>query len=134
MIKRVDPKEIKRPYGITIVPISYDPPLSQGEQLVTMTIPSENSRKCEVILQTEPPRRLANLSQTPVLIVTSESGYHAYYDHATVAFLKQAGVDVTWLNLPEVNVRGNGHFMFLEKNSLEVAEHIRMWLTRFDRS
>lgn len=130
VVKKPDPREIRRPYGLTIVPISYDPPVSDGEKLATMTIPSENHDTCDTILQENPPRRLLRLSKIPVLIVTSESGYHAFYDHATVAFLRQAGVDVTWLNLPEVDVRGNGHFMFLEKNNIEVAEHVHEWLVK----
>lgn len=91
-------------------------------------VPSEDPTKCEIILQEHPPRRLTNLARIPVLVVTSESGYHAYYDHTTVAFLKQAGVQVTWFNLPEMNIRGNGHFMFLEKNSNEIAEHVHKWI------
>lgn len=134
VVKKPDPREIRRPYGLTVVPISYDPPLSNDEQLVTTTIPSQSRFECDTILQKEPVRRLSNLSRIPVLVVTGESGYHAFYDHATVAFLRQAGVDVTWLNLPEVNVRGNGHFMFLEKNNIEVAEHIHDWLIKHQRS
>lgn len=132
MIKKVDPTEIKRPFGITIVPVSYDPPLPEGEQLAMRIIPSEDTSKCETILQKDPPRRLTNLSRIPVLLVTSESGYHAYYDHTTVAFLRQAGVDVSWLNLPEAGIRGNGHFMFLEMNSMEIAERVHGWLQRFE--
>ena len=85
---------------------------------------------CDIIKQADPPRKLANLSKMPVLIVTGESGYHAHYDHATVAYLRQAGVQLEWLNLPEVGVRGNGHFMFLEENSDEIAELVQQWLFR----
>lgn len=134
VVKKPDPREVRRPYGLTIVPISYDPPLSDDEELATVTIPAENQHTCDIILQKDPPRRLSNLSKVPVLVVTSESGYHAFYDHATVAFLRQAGVDVTWLNLPEVNVGGNGHFMFLEKNNIEIAEHVHIWLMKLQQS
>lgn len=134
VVKKVDPNEIKRGYGITTESIMYDPPLSKGEQLAMISIPSEDSSKCEIIIQKDPPRLLTNLSLVPVLVVTSESGYHAYYDHSTVAFLRQAGVTVSWLNLPEVNVRGNGHFMFLEKNSDEIARHLYKWLENLEKS
>lgn len=129
--KKPDPQEIKRPYGITIVPIKYDPPLANGERIATTISSSGDPVLCETVLQEEPARKLSNLSRIPVLIVTSESGYHACYDHATVAYLRQAGVEVTWLNLPMVGVKGNGHFMFLEKNNMEIAGHIQEWLQKF---
>jgi hypothetical protein len=33
--------------------------------------------------QTEPARQLPTLKGVPILIVTSEAGYHAPYDHCT---------------------------------------------------
>ena len=38
--------------------------------------------------------------------MTSEASYHAVYDYCTVAFMRQAGVGVEWLNLPEVGIHG----------------------------
>lgn len=60
--------------------------------------------------------------------MTGESGYHVQYDHETVAFLRAAGVSVKHLKLADIGVRGNGHFMFLEKNSDEIAGLVREWL------
>lgn len=60
--------------------------------------------------------------------MTSESGYHVQYDHETVAFLAAAGVPVKHLELADIGIRGNGHFMFLEKNSNEIAGVVREWL------
>ena len=34
-----------------------------------------------------------NIASVPVLFVTAEASYHAVYDHCTVAFLRQAGVE-----------------------------------------
>lgn len=64
----------------------------------------------------------------PVVVVTSESGYHAVYDDCTVNFLKDAGVPVDSIRLEEAGIRGNGHMMFMEKNSLEVADVVADWL------
>jgi len=52
------------------------------------------------------------------------------YDRCTVKFLKQAGVEVEWLRLEDVGIRGNGHMFFLEKNSEEIANVLEGWLSR----
>jgi len=66
-----------------------------------------------------------------VLFVTAEASYHAVYDHCTVAFLRQAGVEVEVLELGEAGIHGNGHFMFLELNNIMIAEMVSAWLDRF---
>lgn len=124
--------QISRPYGLTLGPIVYDPPIHHPSEIKRVTIPSNDTHRSEVILQADPPRRLLNLCRIATLVVTSEAGYHAYYDHATVEYLRQAGVEVDWLNLPDVDVRGNGHFMFMEKNSEEIAELVRHWLEKLE--
>jgi len=128
VVKRPDPNERRRPYGITMAPITYQPPITTSDELKTTNRYPPDETICEVILQADPPRQLPNLRKVPVLIMTSESGYHAHYDHATVTYLRQAGVDVTWLELPKLGIKGNGHFMFMEQNSVEIAEHVRRWL------
>ena len=62
-----------------------------------------------------------------LLIVTAEASYHAPYDHCTAKWLQQAGVNNTYLRLPERGIRGNGHMMMLEKNNLEVSAVLRGW-------
>lgn len=62
------------------------------------------------------------------MFVSAEASYHAVYDHCTVAYLLQAGVDVEFLELAKVGVHGNGHMMFLELNNLEVAGKILPWI------
>ncbi len=69
-------------------------------------------------------------SRIPTVLVTAEASFHASYDHCTVAYLRQAGVDATHLRLADHGIRGNGHMMMLEKNSDEVAAAIDEWLTR----
>jgi len=60
--------------------------------------------------------------------VTSESSYHAPYDHCTSKYLAQAGVANTFWRLEEQGIHGNGHMMMIEKNSLEVAALLQKWL------
>ena len=73
-------------------------------------------------LQSEPVCWLTKLSTVPVVLVTAEASYHAVFDRGTVEFLRQAGVSVDWLCLELEGIHGNGHMMFMEKNSDEIAD------------
>ena len=44
--------------------------------------------------------------------------------------LEKAGGNVTWVDLPKVGIKGNGHEMYLEKNSDEVAQFVQNWMTK----
>ncbi len=48
----------------------------------------------------------------------AEASYHAPYDHCTVAYLRQAGVRTDFIRLADHGIRGNGHMMMMEKNSM----------------
>jgi hypothetical protein len=50
--------------------------------------------------------------------------------HCGAAFLKQSGVDNDFVKLADLGIHGNGHFMMLEKNSLEIAGVIADWLNK----
>ncbi|KAG6822671.1 hypothetical protein H0H93_005104, partial [Arthromyces matolae] len=113
-----------RQYGITDIPITYSPPITSPDQLSKELVPSESDLGFSWFRQASPPRQLINLKRIPVLIVTSEASYHAVYDHATAAYLSQAGVQVKHVKLADVGIHGNGHMMFLEKNSDRIAEEV----------
>ena len=118
-----------RPYGITILPVEYDPPVGPNATgLTTMTVAAANANESSCSLQTEPAKQLVNLLKIPVLLLTSEAGYHAVYDRCTVNYLSQAGVNVSWWSLGQLGIHGNGHFMFMERNNLEIAERVDGWL------
>lgn len=120
-VNRVMKGVVQKPYGITDVALTYDPPPEAGDiPLPTQVINSVGKESW--ILQAEPARKLVNLLDTPVVVVTAEASYHAGYDECTVRFLKQAGVDVQWLRLVDHGIRGNGHMMFMELNNLEIAQ------------
>lgn len=120
-----------RPYGLTLLPIAYDPPIgSNASLLVRENVSAPNSNVSSCLRQAEPARRLVNIASVPVLFVTAEASYHAVYDYCTVAFLRQAGVEVEYLDLGEAGIHGNGHFMFLELNNLLIAEKVSTWLGR----
>ena len=117
-------------YGITDIPMSYDPPadatIDGKAPLQTHEESTLNGRTC--ILQQEPARKLKNLSRIPVLLETGEASSHASYDEFTVRFLRQAGVNVKHLTLADEGIHGNGHLQFLEKNNLEIIEMLEKWI------
>lgn len=120
-----------RPWGLTDIPLTYSPPPTDLiKPLQTATIPSNTQDEVDCILQAEPARRLVNLVDIPVLVETAEASYHAPYDVCTVRFLKQAGVEMEYLRLVDVGVRGNGHLQFLERNSDEIAEVLEGWIEK----
>ncbi|KAL4075667.1 Alpha/beta hydrolase fold-1 [Scleroderma yunnanense] len=115
-----------RAYGITDIPLTFDPPISSPSDFALIVL--EETKYYTNIQQSPPARQLTHLARIPVLLVTSESGYHSIYDHCTVQFLRDAGVDVTHIRLETVGIRGNGHMMFMEQNSDEVAAIVIDWI------
>jgi pimeloyl-ACP methyl ester carboxylesterase len=118
-----------RAWGLTDIPLTYDPPVSdpavlKGEQQEAPDGP--DLARC--IEQRAPARRLPNLAGIPVVVVTSEASYHAVYDHCTVKYLAQAGVNVTGMRLPDHGIYGNGHMVMIEKNNLEIAALLADWM------
>ncbi|KAG6329123.1 hypothetical protein ID866_9965 [Astraeus odoratus] len=116
-----------RVYGITDVPLAFDPPIKSVSDLSPVVV--ERTEHYTNIQQASPARCLPRLAQVPVLVVTSESGYHAVYDHCTVQFLRDAGVQVTHIRLEAIGIRGNGHMMFMERNSDEIARVVEGWIS-----
>lgn len=64
------------------------------------------------------------------MVLTAESSYHSVYDYCTVAYMRQAGMEkVDFVELGKVGIHGNGHFMFLELNNLEILRDLVVpWL------
>lgn len=120
-----------RAYGLTNIPITYSPAVTYPErEFVRETIPANATGRLDCLVQAEDPapRQLVNLRRFPVLLMTTESSYHAQYDWCTVRFLRQAGVKTDHLELGKAGIHGNGHMVFLEKNSDEVAGAVLKWL------
>ncbi|KAI0179273.1 alpha/beta-hydrolase [Hypoxylon sp. FL1284] len=136
------------PWGIATAPLTYDPPVADPRvdfARQRVAAPGPGLMDCE--LQAEgveeekggdvmdvkktkmTPRQLPNLKHVRVLVVTAQASYHAQYDWATAAYLRQAGVaDVEHLRLEDRGFLGNGHMMFLERNSDAVAAEIVRWI------
>lgn len=126
-------KVMRSQYGVTQAPITYEPPvLNPQRDLVRVVRKAGAPDLQDAILQadTPPPRKLINLTHVPVVVVTAEASYHAEYDWCTVEYLRQAGLQVEHLQLAEHGIRGNGHMMFMEKNSNEIAAEVDRWIRR----
>ena len=118
-----------RPYGLTEIPLTFSPPIQSAADLQTNVVSSSINFTC--IQQAQPPRKLVNLDNVRVLVITSESGYHSMYDACTVEFLRRAGVSVDHVRLEDVGIHGNGHMMFMEKNNLQIADEVvKKWLNQ----
>ena len=121
--------KLTRPWGITRNALTFAPAAARADDMrfVRQDKPdSDGLVRCW--LQAEPARQLPNLQGIAILIVTAQASYHAPYDHGTSLFLKQAGVEHTFVRLADVGIRGNGHMMMLEKNNLEIARYLDQWM------
>ena len=113
---------LARPWGVTAIPLTYEPAVSDPSELTIVR--EDRPDRSDVVrcyLQAEPARELPRLQGIPIVIVAAEASYHAAYDHCTSKYLRQAGVANTFIRLEDRGIRGNGHMVMLETNSLRVA-------------
>ncbi|KAJ7229045.1 Alpha/Beta hydrolase protein [Mycena pura] len=118
-----------RNFGLTDIPVAYDPPISSSSDLAPVVASEIPGVTC--FRQASPPRKLINLVDIPVLVVTSEASYHALYDNCSVNYLRDAGVSVEHVSLGDVGIHGNAHMFFMEKNNLQIVEQvIKPWISK----
>ncbi|KAF3057954.1 hypothetical protein GL218_05571 [Daldinia childiae] len=125
------------PYGIANAPLTYAPPVADPDADFTrVLVPAPGPGMMDCMGQAEGegemrPRQLVNLTHARVLVVTAQASYHAQYDWGTVRYLRQAGVGrVEHWRLEERGVCGNGHMMFMERNSDAVAAEVVRWIEK----
>jgi pimeloyl-ACP methyl ester carboxylesterase len=116
------------PYGLSTTPLSYEPAISSPSELVTETVGNATTALRQCVRQVEPARKLPNIASVPYVMITAEASVHITYDHCIVDYLKQVGADPEWIKLGEIGIRGNAHFMHLEKNNKEIAEVVLKWI------
>lgn len=122
-------KDLKfRNYGITELPLHFDPPVSSIDEIELELLCAENEGERDGWVMKEPARKLPRLAGIPITILVGEASYHADTDHMTSYFLTQAGVEHDFVHLEQVGIHGNGHMMMLEKNNLEIAGWVLRWL------
>jgi pimeloyl-ACP methyl ester carboxylesterase len=122
---------IEHVYGITSVPLHYVPEAKDASEM--QYVREEKPDAPDLVTcwkQKEPARQLPNLRKMPVLVLTSEASYHAPYDHCTVKYLQQAGVNPSVIHLADIGIHGNSHVMMLEKNNQDIAGVIAGWLDK----
>ncbi|MGT2488437.1 alpha/beta hydrolase [Methylobacterium oryzae CBMB20] len=125
-----------RAYGLTRMPLTFDPPVKAPEDLTVAQQAKGSESKPDKAadgrircwLQGEPVRTLPNLAKVPAVVVTAEASFHATYDDCTIAFLTQAGARPDVVRLADQGLHGNGHMMMLETNSDAVADVLAGWL------
>jgi pimeloyl-ACP methyl ester carboxylesterase len=123
--------ELGKPFGVTRAPITYDPPVKGVEdfKLVRQDKPdSPDVARCWE--QKEPLKKLVNFKDIPTLQMSAEASFGAPTAHCNYMFIKSAGVPVDFIKLGDIGIHGNGHFLMLEKNNMEVAAVIADWLNK----
>ncbi|KAF4975088.1 hypothetical protein FZEAL_8089 [Fusarium zealandicum] len=145
--------ESSRIYGLTDIPLTYDPPAHHHEgydppvreplDITHIMRPDRNGacfmqRKLEGggsdemlrhnVCPSNEARQLINLKKVPHALVTAHASSHILFDWATAAFMAQAGVGLNWIRLEDHRIYGNGHLMFLETNSDDVAQVLIGWI------
>jgi len=114
------------PWGLTEVPLAYDPPVSDPKEIATRDVTPAGGLPYK--LQAEPARKLKNLQNIPIIYITAErSGRNG---EPVVAFLRQAGCNAEDFQLKQHGVLGNGHFMMIENNRRQVFDVIRGWIEK----
>lgn len=136
-----------RKYGLADVPLTFNPPAkesSQGPALDLEVRQHPNNSGCYMAQKYVPgcvvPTKdvplkygqesvpqLVHLNQMNHAVFTAEASSHRMFDWATVMFMRQAGVSVDHFDLAQFGVTGNGHLMFLETNSDEIAAMVAGW-------
>ncbi len=126
---RDDPR-LKR-YGLTDIPLDYAPAVTPASPLqFVQQDKAEAPDLARCWRQQEPARKLVAVGDRPILYLATEASFYAPYNHCTVGYLKQAGVEVSFVKLADIGIRGNGHMMMMEKNSDAIAKVIAEWLDK----
>jgi pimeloyl-ACP methyl ester carboxylesterase len=120
-----------RVWGLTNLPVHYDPPIEKASDLETVRQDSaDGPGLLPCWIQKEPARKLVNLEGIPVLNVSGEASYHRPYAHCIAKWLNQAGVKTAFVKLEDVGLSGNGHQMMSEANSAGIAKYLQTWLEK----
>jgi pimeloyl-ACP methyl ester carboxylesterase len=117
-------------WGMSTIPVTYDPPVLDPSELATVVVPSPEMGIADYKVQAEPARKLKNLQGIPIVIVTSQGSFASPGNPGAIAFFKQAGCRAEELRLVDHGIYGNGHMMMVEKNNREVLQPILDWVAK----
>ncbi|KAK7539260.1 Alpha/Beta hydrolase protein [Phyllosticta citribraziliensis] len=119
-----------RPWGLVNTRLDYDPPVSDPKELQTQPVGQDTRELRRCILQVEPVHKLPKIASVPYLALTSNASVHVTWDHCVIDYLKQVGGNPEWLFLDDLGITGNGLFMHLELNNLEIAKVVHEWILK----
>jgi pimeloyl-ACP methyl ester carboxylesterase len=117
-------------WGMSSIPVAYDPVVSDASEIKTKRVDSGEPGVNAYLLQEEPARKLKNLQNIPIVIVTAEASFASPGNPGGVAYFKQAGCKAEELRLTGLGIHGNGHMMMVEKNNREVLKPILAWIDK----
>ncbi|KAH7310845.1 Alpha/Beta hydrolase protein [Stachybotrys elegans] len=117
------------PWGLTFSRLSYDPPINNASELHVETVGEDTLEQRQCYQQSEPARKLPNVSRVPYLGLSGEAGFITASGRCIADYLRQVGVTLQWIQLEDVGIRGNGHFMHVELNNLEIAKLVENWMS-----
>ncbi|MEV1293399.1 hypothetical protein [Pseudonocardia sp. NPDC049635] len=119
-----------RPWGITRLPLTYEPATRSPDELRSTRLPGGAGLRNGGWLQQEPARTLPRLARTPQVVVSADASFRSDIDGWTHRFLVQAGVPAVHLRLSDHGFSGNGHMMMQEENSVAIARLLSEWARR----
>jgi pimeloyl-ACP methyl ester carboxylesterase len=120
-----------RAWGVADVPLTYDPPVKDSAELAVVRDEKADDPDLFVCwMQKAPARQLVNLKNIPAVVVAAEASYHSVYDHCTVKYLNQAGMNVEYVRLGDKGIHGNGHMVMIEKNNFDIARLLDEWMQK----
>lgn len=123
-----------RPCGLTFTPLKSDPPVTNCSAITTQEVGPDTPSKRSCILQTGTIHKLTEVGKVPYVMITGEASPHITYDHCFVEYFKQMGVNnFQWIKLADIGIKGNAHFMFLEKNNMDIAKAISKRLDKLSK-
>jgi pimeloyl-ACP methyl ester carboxylesterase len=118
-------------WGVTSLPVQYDPPINDPAELQVELEPKpDGPGLVPCWLQKEPAHKMVNLVGIRVLDVSAEASYHRVFDSCDAKWLSQAGVKTDYVKLEDVGLPGNAHEMMLEKNSDAIAGFFESWIEK----
>jgi pimeloyl-ACP methyl ester carboxylesterase len=124
---RVNPNS----WGLTTMPMNYDPPFASPADIKVHLAPSERpGDEVGCYLQDEPVHKLVSFQNMPILSISTEGTYHRVFDTCIPQWLNQAGAKDDFVRLEDVGIHGNMHELFLDRNSLEGIKFIDGWVSK----
>ena len=117
-------------WGLSTIPVAYDPPVADPSEIKLKRVEAPEPGVNAYSLQEEPARKLKNLQNIPIVLVTAEASFASPGSPGAVAYLKQAGCKAEELRLVNKGIHGNGHMMMIEKNNREVLKTILEWVDK----